>query len=259
MDAFTRLGPADLPLFLLTLCRGSGMMIAAPLFGSPMPPPPVKAFLALMLSVLVFPLAKAGGLPPDAPLATLALAAAGELAVGLALGFAAALLFAAVQYAGQILDQELGVGQADLLDPFSGAPAAVLSQFKIFLATVVWLLLDGHHFLVAATADSFRAVPLLSGGPPTAALEGITTALAGDVFRMGLQIAAPALATVFLTTVAFGFVSRAVPEMSLFGLIFPLRLVLGLLVLAASIGIFTTGFEALHGRHMDAVRRLFGI
>ncbi|HYE97675.1 MAG TPA: flagellar biosynthetic protein FliR, partial [Planctomycetota bacterium] len=227
MDAFTRLGPADLPLFLLTLCRVSGLMIAAPVFGSPMPPAPVKAFLALALSALVFPLAKGAPLPADAPLATLALAAAGELAVGLALGFAAALLFAAVQYAGQVLDQELGVGQAGLLDPFSDGSVAALAQFKVFLATVVYLLLDGHHFLVAATADSFRAVPLLAGGPPAAALEGITLGLAGDVFRMGLQIAAPPLATVFLVTAAFGFVSRAVPEMSLFGLIFPLRLVLG--------------------------------
>ena len=258
MDALTRLGPADLPLFLLTLCRVSGLMVAAPVFGSPMPPPPVKAFLALTLSALVYPTARSGALPPDASLATLALAGAGELAVGLALGFAAALLFAAVQFAGQILDQELGVGQAGLLDPFSDGTVAVLAQFKVFLATVVYLLIDGHHFLVAAAVDSFRAVPLLSGGPPSAALEGITTGLAADVFRMGLQIAAPPLATVFLVTVAFGFVSRAVPEMSLFGLVFPLRLALGLLVLALTVGVFTTGFEAMHGRHMDAVRRLFG-
>jgi flagellar biosynthetic protein FliR len=217
------LSAADLPVFLLALCRVSGVVALAPVFGTPMAPMPLKAFLSLALAVVFFPLVRGAGVPAEAGFLDLALAGAGELAVGLALGFAAALLFAAVQLAGQILDQELGIQQAALLDPFSDSPVAVMGQFKVFLATVVYLLLNGHLLLLAALGESFRAVPLLGGALGEGAGLHLSSAMPAELFRAAAQIAAPALVTVFLVTVALAFMSRGVPELNPFGTAFPLR------------------------------------
>ena len=253
------LAPADLPVFLLALCRVSGVVALAPVFGTPMAPAPLKAFLSLVLAAVFFPLVRGAGVPADAGFLDLALAGAGELAVGLAIGFAAALLFAAVQLAGQILDQELGVQQAALLDPFSDAPVAVVGQFKVFLATLVYLLLNGHLLLLAAVGESFRAVPLLGASLREGAGLHLSSALPVDLFRMAAQIAAPALVTVFLVTLALAFMARGVPELNPFGTAIPVRFAAGLLVLAVGVGIFVSVFESQALRHHDSVRRLIGL
>jgi flagellar biosynthetic protein FliR len=256
---WTFLSAADLPVYLLALARVSGVLALAPVFGSPLAPRPVKAFLALVLAALFLPLVRGAGVPADAGIGVLALAAAGELAFGLVIGFAAALLFAAVQLAGQILDQELGVQQAALLDPFSDAPVAVVGQFKVFLATVVYLLVDGHHYLLASVAESFQAVPLLAASLGADAALHLSSSLPRDLFRMAAQIAAPALVTVFLVTLALAFMARGVPELNAFGTAFPVRFAAGLLVLALGVGLFVAAFKTQTLRHADSVGRLVGL
>src|SRR5437879_2984880 len=80
-----------------------------------------------------------------------------ELEVWLLVGFAAALLFAGVQLGGHLIDQELGILQANLLDPMLNEQISIVGQFKVLLATLVYLLINGHHLLIAALSDSFRS------------------------------------------------------------------------------------------------------
>jgi flagellar biosynthesis protein FliR len=253
MDGFGDLTRADLPLFLLALMRVSGMVFLAPVFGSPSHPPQVRALLSLLLALLFFPSIRGAGLaaPPD--LWTLLLAAGGELAVGMAIGFASALLFAGVQFAGQIVDQELGIQQANLLDPFSGETISVVGQFKVFLATLVFLLIDGHHFLLQAVGDSFRTVPPLGFAPSAAAATALSDTMIADLFRMAVQIAAPTLVTLFLVTVALAFMARTVPELNIFILGFALRAGVGLGVVALGVGIFVSEFADRALRHAQTV------
>jgi flagellar biosynthetic protein FliR len=253
MDGFGDLSRADLPLFLLALTRVSGMVFLAPVFGSSGHPPQVRALLSLLLAMLFFPWIRAAGVAVPAEPATLALAAAGELAVGMAIGFAASLLFAGVQLAGQIVDQELGIQQANLLDPFSGETISVMGQLKVFLATLVFLLINGHHWLLQAVGDSFRMVPPLAFAPSAAAAVALSDTMITDVLRMAVQIAAPTLVTLFLVTVALAFMARTVPEMNIFVLGFALRAGVGLVVLALGVGIFVSDFAERAVRHAQAV------
>ncbi len=253
MDGLMDWTAADLPLFLLALTRVSGMVFLAPVFGSPTHPPQVRALLSLLLAALFFPSIRgtAVAAPPD--VWTLLLAAGGELAVGLCIGFAASLLFAGVQFAGQILDQELGLQQSNLLDPFSGETVSVVGQLKVFLATLVFLLINGHHFLLQAVGDSFRLVPPLAFAPSTAAATALADTMITDLFRMAVQIAAPTLVTLFLVTVALAFMARTVPELNIFVLGFALRAGVGLGVLALGVGIFVTGFAERAFRHAETL------
>ncbi len=249
----------DLPLFLLTFFRVGGMMMVAPVFGSASLPHAVKVFLALLLAMLLFPqVARSGVAVPSGALST-ALAVAAELGTGLLIGFAAALLFAGVQFGGQIIDQEMGVMMANILDPSTDEQISIVGQFKVLLATVVYLLIDGHHFLVTAVAESFSSVPLLGLSLGEGAVMHLSDTLLRDLFRMAVQIAAPALVTLFLITIALGFMARTVPEMNIFVLGFSLRLGVGLLVLAVGVGLFVWGFQESNLRHADSVRRLIGL
>jgi flagellar biosynthetic protein FliR len=249
----------DVPLFLLAFFRVTGMMMVAPVFGSASLPNPVKVFLSLFLAMLLFPqVARSGAVVPSGALAW-AGAAAAELGTGLVIGFAAALLFAGVQFGGQIIDQELGLAMANILDPVSNEPVSIVGQFKVLLATVVYLLIDGHHFLVSAVAGSFSSVPVLGLSFGPAAAMHLSDTLLGDLFHMAVQIAAPALVTLFLVTIALAFMARTVPDLNVFALGFSLRLGVGLLVLAVGVGLFVYGFQASSLRHAESVGRLVGL
>ncbi|HLY11202.1 MAG TPA: flagellar biosynthetic protein FliR [Planctomycetota bacterium] len=259
MDAIAEFAANGGPVFLLVLFRITGVMLLAPVFGSQAVPAPVKIFLSLVLALVFFPLVKGqGGAAPAAP-GALALAVAGELAVGLLIGFAAALLFAGVQFGGHLIDQELGLQQAALLDPVLGEQISILGQFKVLLATLVWLLINGHHLLITSISDSFRAVPLMGLRFTDGAVLHLSDTLMRDVFRMGIGIAAPALVTLFLITVAMAFMARTAPEMNIFALSFTLRLAVGLGVIALGVGLFVTGFETRALEQSAAVRVLMGL
>jgi flagellar biosynthetic protein FliR len=231
----------------------------APVFGSAVAPAPVKIFLSLLLAVLFTPLLQTKGVPVAMEGSVLALAVVWELAVGILIGFAAALLFAGVQFGGHLIDQELGILQANLLDPMLNEQISIVGQFKVLLATVVYLLINGHHLLIAAVADSFRAVPILGLTFSQGAALHVSDTLMRDVFRMGIEIAGPALVTLFLVSVALAFMARTAPEMNIFALSFPLRLAVGLVVVALGVGLFVAGFENRALRQSEAVRSLVGM
>ena len=259
MDTIADLAANGGPVFLLVLFRVAGVLMVAPVFGSQTVPAAVKVFLSLLLALLFFPFVKGQGAAVPMEPVLLVLAVAWELAVGLLIGFAAALLFAGVQFGGHLIDQELGILQANLLDPMLNEQISIVGQFKVLLATVVYLLINGHHLLIAAVSDSFRAVPLLGLKFSQGAALHLSDTLMRDVFRMGIEIAGPALVTLFLVSIAMAFMARTAPEMNIFALSFSLRIAVGLIVVALGVGLFVAGFENRAIRQSSAVQTLVGM
>lgn len=256
MESLVSLKSADVPLFLLTLFRVSGVMMLAPVFGSQMAPATLKAFLSLTLAALFWPMVTVPGTPLPGDWASLGLAAVQELGLGLLIGFAAAAIFAGVQFGGYLIDQELGILQANILDPLSNEQISIFGQFKVFLATAVYLLIDGHHLLIDAVARSFRSLPLTGIRFGEGAATLLTEGLLRDLFRMGVEIAAPALVTLFLVTIAMAFMARTAPEMNLFVLGFSIRLTVGFGVLMAGTGLFVVIFQSRFLSHAGGLHRL---
>jgi len=259
MDRILNVSTSDLPVFLLAFFRVSGVMMPAPLFGSGVVPPTVKIFVSLLMAVLFFPFVGRPEAPLDPNFGLYAVAVLQELGVGLLIGFAASLLFAAVQFGGQIIDQELGIMMANILDPITNEQISIIGQFKLFLATVVYLLIDGHHFLIKAVADSFRAIPIAGLRLSDGAVTYLSDTLVRDLFRAAVQIAAPSLVTLFLVTIALAFMARTVPEMNIFVLGFTLRVAVGLVVLAIGVGVFVYGLDPMIRREDGSLRRLIGL
>ncbi len=258
MDRILDLTASDAQLFLLVLFRVAGLLMVAPVFGSAALPHPAKVGFALVVALLFFPMVDRAGLSVQPNLGAYLLAAGGELAVGLLIGFAASLLFAAVQLGGQLIDQELGLMMANVVDPVTNEQVSVVAQLKLMLSVVVYLIIDGHHFLLTAVRESFSAVPLLGARVAGGAAMRVSDALMGDLFRMAVQIAAPAMVTLFLITVAMAFMARAVPEMNVFILGFSVRIAVGFAVLALGVGLFVYGFREMHADNAGAIRGLLG-
>lgn len=249
----------DARLFLLAFFRLAGVVMAAPLFGSPMVPRTVKVFLSLILAMVLLPVVQKTGVTVEPHAGAYLLAVFGETAVGVMIGFAASLLFAGVQLGGRLIDQEMGLTMAEVFDPLSDVQVSIVGQFKLLLSIVVYLLIDGHHFLIQAASDSFAAVPILGLRFSDGLALHLSDTLVRDLFVAAVKIAAPAMATLFLVTIATAFMARTVPEMNVFALGFALRIGVGLLVLAVGVGLFVQGFQAMNAEHSGAVLKLIDL
>ena len=237
-------------VFTLVLFRMSGLFLSAPLFGSRDIPVPVKAGFSALCALVVLPYVPfdPAALPRD--LGPYVAFVAAELGVGLTLGFAASLFFSAFQLAGQHVGQQMGLGMADVIDPFSESEVSVIGQIQFFIALFVWSTAGGHRMLLEAVAGSFGQVPL-GAFRPTPVLVGLLSDSFGGLLALSFKIAAPALAALFLSTVALGFVARAVPQMNVLLLSFPLQIGLGMGVLVwtlpAAVGFMLTACGGLAG------------
>lgn len=243
----------SLTLFLLVVTRITGLMLLAPFFGARNLPTQVQIGLSLILAVLVFPFVPRAGVAVPPNLAALGVAAALELAVGLLIGFVAGLLFAAVQLAGQIADQEIGIGLANVIDPISNEQVTIIGHFKFTLALLFFLALDGHHLVLQAIAQSFTAVPPLGLRWGTGDGLYVADRLATAVFGVGIKLSAPTLVSLLLATVALAFLTRTAPEMNLFILGFSVRIAVGLGVLAFSVPVFAYLFTKLQDRFLGTL------
>ena len=243
----------DLQLFLLAWLRITGIPLVGPLFGSISVPPNVKAVFSFIFALIFFPLIPRTGIVVEPNWVLYLLWVLMEMGVGLLIGFASALIFSAVQFGGQLIDQELGLSLANVIDPISNEQISVIGQFKVFLATLVYLAIDGHHFLLQAVARSFQLVPLLGLrlGSPVAL--HVSDTMVRQMFEVAVMIAAPAMVTLFLITIAMAFMARTVPEMNIFVVGFSLRLMVGLVVVALGLSAFVYGFEKTNAAHEHTV------
>jgi flagellar biosynthetic protein FliR len=211
-------------LYLLVLCRTAGVMSVAPLVGSGRLPVRAKAALAMGVAMVLTPVA---GRPPECGSAVeMVLAACGEILVGLAIGFGARLLFAAVQMAGELADMQSAFGFAGVVSPQTGERTSVIGQLQMSVAWLIFLGANGHHVVLRGLGASLSAVPL--GGGTVACAPTLTQAAAG-MMAAAVRMAAPVVGAVMLADFALGLLTRAAPQMNLLAIGFPIKLAVGLL------------------------------
>ena len=191
----------------------------------------IRALLVVALSV-----ALAFGLPSSnsvAPLSTGALleAAFTEIALGATLAMGVLLAFAAFSIAGNLLDVQIGFGIAQVFDPVTSRPAPLLVSAFNYVAVLVFFLVDGHHALLRGVAYSLERFPV--GTPwPMEAVVGPVLKQVGGLFSLGFALAAPVVFCVLLVELALGVVSRNLPQMNMFALGIPLKIIVGVAVLS---------------------------
>ena len=228
------LSPEQFKSFLLILLRISVVLFMFPIFGGMMVPKSVKAGLALMVTIVLFPVVKPDPrLFPENLLDSASLILS-ELVLGLIIGLTVRLFFAAVQLGGQLVGFQMGFAIANVLDPETGTQGSILAQFGYWIALLIFLALNGHHILLQTLANSFSIIKVGSFGLGEGIFNHIVNA-SGEMFSMAVKVGAPAIAALLLTSAAFGIVAKMVPQVNILIVAFPLKIAVGLFFFGVSL------------------------
>jgi flagellar biosynthetic protein FliR len=223
---------------VLIFTRVGAILLTAPLFSSGSIPVHVKIGLSFMLAVIVFPLVSVNDILV-LPLASLGIAMAGEVLIGVIIGFTARLLFAAVQLAGQLVGFQMGFGIVNVIDPQTSAQVSIIAQFENIITLLIFMAVNAHHWFIMAIAKSFEVVPLLAFSFTNSLMEALVR-LSCDMFVVAAKVAAPIIAILLFTSVALGLLARTVPQMNIFIVGFPLKLAIGLLAVGLTLPLLST-------------------
>lgn len=236
--------PKDVIAFTLILMRSAGIFLTAPVFASRNIPVTVKASWVLLITFLIFPVVNFTpetlpgiGLP-------LGIAVVRELLIGFSIGLGASLMLTGIQLAGQIVDIQMGLGMVNIIDPVTSTQISVMGQYFYLIATLVFLVVDGHHVLIRAVVESFGIIPL-GQAHFSVALGTKMMDVFGQIFFIAFRVGAPIIGALFITNMALGVVARTVPQMNVFIVGMPLNLAVGFLMTAVSMSFFVYVVQGL--------------
>lgn len=249
-------GPSDVFLFALVLCRIAGLFVALPLFGGRRLSNRFKVAAVVAITLVCYPILNLAPPPVPKDVFTLAILVIQELLIGLTLAFVTQIVFAAVEFSGQMIGLQMGFSIASVIDPNLGTQVQIMSVMQTLLATLFFLSLNIHHVFIRAIVDSFSIIPL-GGWTMSEALIKFMVSAASDVFILGVRLAAPVMVTLLLTSVVLGIMARSFPQMNVFMVSFPLNIGLGFLILGATLLLFFHVLEVAFGNLAGQITTLF--
>jgi len=233
--------PAWAPTLALVIVRVAAMFLVAPVFSHAAVPIRLRVAMAMVVALAVTArMARPVAIPSNVLEALLGVGS--EAAIGAIIGYAARLVFVGVQVGALHIGQQMGVALGGVFQPSgegaSGSGAAMLH----LLALLIFLAIGGHRELIGALFQSFRSVPLKGFVPGEGTLEMVVGLLAVS-FQVALKLAAPVLIALLLAGAAMGFLQKTLPQCHILSTNLPVRVLLGLLVLAAALAAMMAAVE----------------
>lgn len=238
--------------FGIFLARPGLLLASAPSFGGNWAPPIVKVGLAVLLAVTsmaVVPFA------PEGEPAGIAVLLAREAVIGMSIGFGVRILVAGAEFAGHLAGFQLGFSYASVVDPQSGVRNNILGSLYGLMALMVFFAINAHHDVLRALALSYDVLPI-GAGTVDASQGDLVARLLGVVFVVGVQMAAPIIIVQLLVELGLGLAGRAAPMLNLMAQGFPIRLIVGLLTLAAVLRVLPPVVERAVPKAMELAARL---
>jgi flagellar biosynthetic protein FliR len=257
----TLLNLDDLFRFLFVVVRLSAIVLPLPFLGARMVPAQLKVVLVVVLSVSVYPAIQTQKiLMPLGPV-HLAVMLLSELCIGFLIGFVAQVLFAGIQLSGELINQQMGLSIASLIDPVHNQQSSLISNFQYIVAALMFFSGQAHHWFIYAMAESLHRIPLGELTAPQAMVTVLVTLL-GQACIAAIKIAAPLIVTLLLANIAMGIVARLVPQMNIFLLGVPVSFGVGLVVLGLALpyflGVMRILFTQLGSNLFTLIRLLSG-
>lgn len=227
------------PAFLLILVRVTSFFVMMPLFSFRTIPTVHKIGLGFFLSWLIFYAISPPALEINGVYFLLIIK---EALVGLLIGFTAYMIFSAIQIAGGLIDFQMGFAIANVIDPQTGAQSPLMGQYLYTFALLFLLSFNGHHLLIDGIYNSYQFIPInqpwLPLGNSNVALYFVKSFSA--MFVVAFQMSAPIVGCLFLVDVALGIVARTVPQLNIFVVGLPVKIIVSFLVIAAVMGVMLT-------------------
>ena len=253
--------PFALDSFLLLFGRLSGLFLIAPILSSRMLPVRLKVLIIAMLAATlsyVIPLQNslASISSPGLFIAALVI----ELVVGYTIGFVCYIVLAAIQTAGQLMDMQMGFAIVNVVDPSSGTQIPLMGNLTQTIALMVYLAINGHHYLIQALVQSYQVIPVMGLSMNHRLMDWMTEIIV-YMFIIAVKLAAPLVIAVLTSDIAMGFIARTVPQMNVFIVGLPLKILLGLGGLLVMFPIYIWAFSVLFERffaYLDQIILVMG-
>jgi flagellar biosynthetic protein FliR len=219
--------------YLWPMTRILGLMALAPLYNNGSIPARIKVGLSFLLAMIVAPSVPA--MPALDPMSWAGLLIlAQQLVIGLAMGMAMRISFACVEMAGTITGLTMGLGSATFFDPQSQGQSSAISQFFALLMIMVYLAANLHLVVLSTLVDSFTTMPI-SATPMDGDRLRQLVGWGGRIFSTGLQLSFPLVVALLITNLALGILTRAAPQLNLFGIGFPITMSAGFIMIAITL------------------------
>ncbi|MEA2031770.1 MAG: flagellar biosynthetic protein FliR [candidate division Zixibacteria bacterium] len=238
MFDFINYGTETLQIFMLVLLRTSGLFIIAPIFSNKSVPKMVRVGLVIILAGILVSAIKQPYIPEIVSLWQLAGLAIKEILVGFVIGLTFRFLFMGIKTGGAILGYQLGLAMVSLPDVDTSGQVAVIARLWVLLATLIFLAVNGHHIVITSLVDSYRAMPVGQVATDVPIGEMILR-YSSYVFVIAIKVAAPISVTLFLVDVSLGTIAKMMPTMNVFFVGFPIKIGVGLTVVAMSLPLFS--------------------
>jgi flagellar biosynthetic protein FliR len=233
--------PALAAAFMLVFARTGTMVMLLPGLGEQTISARLRLTIALVLAAVLLPLHRAAYQIDTSALAPTLVLLVGEILIGAVLGLTARLTISALDVAGSVIAQQLGLGFVTAIDPTQGEQGVILGNFLTMLGITLFFATDMHHLVIQALNDSYT---LFAPGevPATGDVAALVTKTVSGAFRIGIQLSAPFFAFGLLFNLGLGVLSRLMPQMQVFFVALPLSILLGflclILVLGSMMGLF---------------------
>jgi len=243
--------------FFWPFVRISAMMMAAPVFGARLMPVRIRIIMAFAFSFIAVPMLPM--VPQVDPVSFSAVSIiAQQILIGLAMGLMIQMVFQALVIAGEAIANGMGLGFARMVDPANGVQVPVVSQFLIVMATLLFVVLNGHLMMIDMVVQSFRILPISETGLSSQGIWDVVS-WASQMFAGGLLVALPAVTALLVVNVSMGVITRAAPQLNIFAVGFPLMILLGFIFLTMTAPSMLTRFTHMVMDSFDAITMLLEV
>ena len=243
-------------LFVLVMIRYVGLFIVTPILSSGAYPNRLKIAIVFFLGIATAPVVAANYevVFPDHLFLVFG-DVLREFGVGLTIGFIVLMVFTAVQLAGQFIDTKMGFAIVNVFDPVFNVSGPITGQFKNILASLLFLTINGHLIVIQSVYSTFEKIP-----PGEFIITGqgwqILFRLMGDIFIIAFMIALPVVGTVFMADVIFGFLARSIPQMNIFIVGLPLKILIGIFIIMLSLNLTFYYFSEIFAELFQNLSRI---
>ncbi len=239
-----------LPMFALVLIRTASVLFFSPIYSQASMPLMIKIGLALVISFAIFPTINSSQPPLTDNMISFVLIVFKELAIGFLIGYVATLAFAAFVIAGGLITADMGLSMAQLVDPLTGGRVSPIGQLFQVVALILFFAINGQHWLISALVLSYKTVPITGVIDLGFSMSKIMNLFNG-LFISAIKISAPIMIVMGLTVVVSGFLARSTPEINIFLIIFPTKILIGFLLLVIMFPFITRAIQFL----LDSLRK----
>ncbi|MBS0309445.1 MAG: flagellar biosynthetic protein FliR [Proteobacteria bacterium] len=243
-----------LAAFIWPLTRILGLITTAPLFGNVSVPARVKIGLSILIGMMIAPAIPSGPALDPLSLSGLMILLQ-QMVIGMAMGFAMRIVFSAIEMAGEVTGLTMGLGFATFFDPQSQGRSSAIAQFLSLLMLMIYLAANFHLVLISTLVDSFNTMPIAATGLGSSGYHDIAS-WGGRIFSAGMQLSLPIVAALLINNIALGILTRAAPQLNIFGIGFPVAIGVGFIMIAITIPYMATPIERLLQEGVDTIRQI---